>query len=331
MYDDDDDDAMISAFTYFPEPSILDVVPAESSLFGGIEVTVAIHGVDLSLYDHLSDIFCSFDGIIVTGTAKSWMTIECTAPPKDIPGLATLTVSLNGADFFSSSSSEPVIFNYVSSMYIVNLSPSHTSIGDSIASIEVTGFGFPDRSDMSCNFSDMVSSAVRLTSKTLLCPIPHFNNIGAYPFSVSVGTSGFVPTDIVFNVDAGFSIDSITPEYIAISQVDQLPYITLKGEGFWDFDELSCRIGSSITASVFVSGQEVLCVLPSSLTPGIVDVALTSNGFDFTSAGAIIVQYELMISSLLPALGPVTGYTPIEVTSAGTMGFQSDSQYLCHE
>ena len=96
--------------------------------------------------------------------------------------------------------------------------------------------------------------------------------------------------------------------------------VELNGAGFFEHGSNALRrVGLIITSGIYVSSDTVHCantVLTSMLQPGIYDVSLSMNGFDFIPAGNMeIIQSLMVLGHPFHCMGARTDILPLPCKS----------------
>lgn len=110
--------------------------------------------------------------------------------------------------------------------------------------------------------------------------------------------------------------------------------ITLTGQGFLNFPTLACRFGlnNGSQQAQFVSSEHIQCLTPNESEPGIVNLEVTLNGFDYTTQ---TINFEFMTMAVLSQLAPEIGFTnggvPVLLEGAGFAAIGRKVKYItCH-
>jgi hypothetical protein len=314
-----------ATFEFTQEPIFGAVEPASVSMHGGERVKLF---ASLGAVQPGATVWCLFGNRVVTGLVKPGR-VECVAPPAPTAGQVSISVSLNGGDYYPSDATAQMHINYHARVEVHDVVPKR---GPATGGTPVTviGTGFPDRADLQCVFGPFASFATRLDSSRLLCLVPqHSEALPAY-------TTAHVPMHITFGNQRRHSAfqyqytGPMTITGLAPARVSAAPVLgstlVLTGDGFTDSPEKACRIGTAVVEAVTLSNTQVACLMPVALSPGLANVALSENGVDFVSAGALAVQAELLLLEVTPMVGWTDGYTHVAIKASG---LDRDSDYLC--
>lgn len=140
-----------AGFTFFRRPSVITFEPAIFPESGG--ATISIEGFNLT---HTGLEACRFGGgEVVDATLWSESLIRCQVPPAS-PGLVTVEVTLNGADWMV----VPVRARYEPDRFVYSLSPSAGPLSGG-SHVVVTGVGFAnstgteERGVFFCSFGNL--------------------------------------------------------------------------------------------------------------------------------------------------------------------------------
>ena len=151
-------------FTYISNQVSLNLAPTSGVVTGGTLVNISSSSITQSRYAR-----CSFNGIVVRAVESSDGYLMCLTPAVSIPGIASVTYSLNGQDFVIGTN---LLFTYVPAMVVTRIDPAYGSVGGG-TSVTVSGQHFdPLSSTATCKFGDVVVSATVSTSNSLSCSSP---------------------------------------------------------------------------------------------------------------------------------------------------------------
>jgi hypothetical protein len=142
--------------------------------------------------------------------------------------------------------------------------------------------------------------------------------------------SNWVDSMIPFDYHNVVGITSISPSSVLETGMETITITGTNFDAVQDKEAISCRFGllGDLVSAKFLSATMVTCVAGAAESGvGEVAVSLTMNGVDFIHSLAPLKYVpHLTVSSISPALGPLTGGTSVTVTGTG---FLPDSDILC--
>ncbi|GMH75266.1 hypothetical protein TL16_g06702 [Triparma laevis f. inornata] len=312
-------------FDYFQKPIMTSLEPSTGPVSGGAFVTVQGTGFDGSS----GAVFCKFGSSVVSAMLLDEKHISCQSPPATSASASTVSISasINGADYVTNADLK---FAYYSELNIDSVSPASGTVSGGTM-VTVGGTNFTPRSDTQCKFGEKVVFAYYATPSSFVCVAPAQTAAGVKKLMIKYNSeSDWVDSMLPFDYHDAVSITSISPASILETGMEA---ITISGTNFdtvGDKDQISCRFGrlGDLVPAKFLSATLVTCVAGAAASGvGEVAVSLTMNGVDFVNSLAPLKYVpHLTVSSISPALGPLTGGTSVTVTGTG---FLHDSDILC--
>jgi IPT/TIG domain len=269
----------------------------------------------------------------VPATVLSSDLLACTAPQRR-PGAVPLLISTNGQQYVRASSD----YTYHVSVQVRAIEPT---VGPATGGtmVTVTGSGFADSADLSCEVGGRRAAAVYISSTELSCVVPPAASAGATTAAAAVRVSNngvdFAPesssssssSGAVFTYVGAVTAQSVTPSSGSVAGGTVL---RITGVGLTSVPTTQCVIGDVVVAAVAAADSDdaLLCTTPAVSSAGTVAVGLTVNGgADVTTTGLVFSYLpEVLLSSLLPAAGCENGGTQLLVLGSG---FIRDSQLAC--
>eukprot|EP01029_Cantina_marsupialis_P013339 TRINITY_DN2955_c0_g4_i3.p1 TRINITY_DN2955_c0_g4~~TRINITY_DN2955_c0_g4_i3.p1 ORF type:complete len:2510 (+),score=474.52 TRINITY_DN2955_c0_g4_i3:87-7616(+) len=291
-------------FSYDLPLHVSTISPSKGSILGGTEVLLL--GSNFHFYAGAysrSEILCKFgtSGVEVSAMLLDDETLSCVSPSSESTESSTvdLFVALNGVDFLPIGHE----FHFYSNFKLIRLSPNRGSPllsnrFDSNAEgtpILVHGSGFVESEDLLCKVGQQISKARFITSAVVECVVAvvHLSEQEqSRDLFVAISNNGIDFADaLVFTVDLPPMVFSITPNSGLFR--GQIPsFVT--GDNFQNSTDLACRFGQQDVPALYLSSQQVVCVVPSrvgnQIEPfGSIDVEITNNGIDYSASG---VEFE---------------------------------------
>ena len=228
----------------------------------------------------------------------------CTAPPSSSAQTVNLRVSLNGVDFYPDDHSA-LLFTYTSTSVINGLQPWHGPLSGGTP-VNVSGAGFPDM-PVKCLFSGVPSTGRRISPSVVTCHTPTMALSSHAVLTLSFADDSVVIRSMLsFRFEENFVITKISPSTITHG-TDSDHIITISGVGFVNYSGQMCKVGGVLFPAVWISPSTIECSISSSVSPGVWILSLTNNGIDFVGAESLLVASQLVLQSVTPASGPVSG------------------------
>ena len=296
---------------------ILEVSPM--SFTAGSSLSVVTYGLNLLSPIFSQNIICLLGDYRLVAFPKSTNTLECVAPVL-VDGRASLAVSLNGVDFYSSPTSA---LTYVSTPTLINLIPWHGPPAGG-TQIYILGVGYLKEVPVLCKIDGNFSIPIQVNETVVTCLSIAANH--GHLSEVSLFFSDIEASPLLyFSYDEVFIINGIEPTVISVSK-NYSNYVHIFGESFYEYSDQKCRFGHQLTDLIWISSSELLCRIPIVVTPGLADVFISSNSFDYTFVGTVSVLAELLLYSLFPTSGPQSGFSNITLEGSA---FNDNSNYIC--
>jgi IPT/TIG domain len=256
--------------------------------------------------------------------------LACTAPQRR-PGAVPLLISTNGQQYVRASSD----YTYHVSVHVRAVEPAvGPARGGTV--VTVTGSGFADSADLSCDVGERRAAAVYISSTALSCVVPPAASTSgsttAVAVKVSINGVDFAPDSssssaAVFTYVGAVTAQSVTPTSGSVAGGTVL---RITGVGLTSVATTQCVIGDTIVAAAVAAEGDgaLLCTTPAVSSAGTVAVGLTVNdGADVITTGLVFSYLpEVLLSSLLPAAGCENGGTQLLILGSG---FVRDSQLAC--
>lgn len=299
-------------FTYFATPTISHLDPSTGA--PGTVVDVVGEG-----FLDAASLACRFGGTIVAVSFKSVNLVTCKAPRQSIHGSAVaVEVSNNMVDWTSNG----VAFTTRPRSVLDSVTPKVGPVSGSTI-VRVTGFGFPETnssndfdSDISCRFGSTLVAATPAMDGELFCVSPAIDQTGSVSLEIAEGESDLTDSGWRFHyvpdVEVSEAYPLTGPEMGGTA-------VAITGSQFLGLEPVVCQFGVSgfRTTGHWQSRTVFVCHTPPQ-RPGIVRLAISTNGQQFTDTGLTYTyQPEAAVSSISPRSGSVHGGTYITVMGAG--------------
>jgi hypothetical protein len=236
--------------------------------------------------------------VVLSGTKMS-----CYSPPWPKPGPVNLQVTTESGENIYSEDNR-LSFEYVAQLTVSHVSPTWGMLsGGTLVKVRATGLR--NSSDLQCRFrsakfdgfrnektgslssTEYTVSGIFLSSFRVACISPAVPYEGRYALELSNNGVDFSFNGLQFEYVEPPKVDLVIP---SVGHSDGGTILQVTGSGFIDGGgALSCAFGSideiiSVRA-VFKSAFQVSCIAPKSIWGlGAVNVAVTTNGVDYSSA-----------------------------------------------
>ena len=299
-------------FTYFAMPTILHLDPR-------IGVPGTVVDVIGEWFLETAGLACRFGRSIVPAYFKSVKLVTCKAPRQMIYGsTVAVEVSNNMVDWTSNG----VSFTYRSRTMLDSVTPKVGPVSGN-TTVRVAGFGFPETnsgngfdSDISCRFGSTFVSATPAGDGELFCISPAIAQPGSVSLEIAEGESDLTDSGWRFHyvpdVDVSGAYPLTGPEMGDTA-------VAITGSQFLGLEPVVCQFGASgfRAAGHWLSRTVFVCHTPPQ-RPGIVRLAISTNGQQFTDTGLTYTYHPgATVSSISPQGGSVHGGTHITVSGAG--------------
>jgi hypothetical protein len=269
----------------------------------------------------------SDDAIVVSARWLSSTQLQCPAPSsRSGATAAAVAVSLNGG--VQSSEAALALFRYLPAAAVYTVVPafgtastsssSSSSSSDSAAlEVIVTGTGFTDSPELSCQFGTAAKPVpARYINATAVACVPSADGslaaadttVAAAAVAVTVRvalTAGdYTASSAVFTFVPAAAVTVVAPSAGPLSGGT---VVTVTGSGFMYTPTLACRFGSTTVPVVLLAATELSCVAPPAQGQGAVVLSVTNNGVEWTtaattsSAGKFRYYAQAIVEGVSPA------------------------------
>jgi len=301
-------------------PKVTTVYPA--SVSSQVSEHVNVYG---EFFSNRAGLGCIFGQTFVDAIYISSKEIKCRTPIR-APGVVTFEVVQGGPSGYLSV--DNVKFTFTADVSIAMAVPSHGPVGGGtvislIGSNMVENTIVEAQSDSQnvvlCRFGTVQVRALSFSNNEIKCASPpalDLFNAGAVRLDVSSnnGTTwsrSYVP----YVYEREVQVHNLSPSR---GIVDGGTQVLVEGYRFKNSTSLKCKFGESVVQAVYLNPSELFCTAPPR-TSGVVEVEVSTNGFDFSWT---MVQYEyydkLAVSDIWPTLGGgLIGNTVVSVFGSG--------------
>ncbi len=290
------------SFTWVAAPVVTGVSPAAGPLTGGAQVTISGSGFTNAMG-------VSFGGSPATSFAvQSDGVITATAPAGT--GSADIVVTTAGG---SSATSSADMFSWVAAPIVTGISPaSGPTIGGT--PVTITGSGFTGATAVS--FGGTPAASFTFVSDTdITATAPAGSGSGDVVVTAPGGMSATSPVD-VFTWVVELAIAGISPS--AGPQAGGT-LVNITGSGFTGATGVSFD-STPATSFTVVSDSVITATAPAGSGSGDVVVATSGGSSPTTPADVFTWVPAPVVTGISPAIGPVTGGSPVAISGSGFTG-----------
>ena len=247
----------------------------------------------------VNNIFCDFEGVLVSATINSYEEGTCVVPYHDV---STVLFSLKypGLDY---------VGNYLNYTFddLIRFTIVPNSGSESGGTIITLIGEFSTLTDIVCDFEGILVVANVRNNVTCIAPAGTGNVLLSF-YSQGMLYSSYIPVYYHYipyptlnslNVDSSPTLGNST--------------VIISGSGFVTNYHWQCLFGSLLTEAIFLNSSYVLCYSPSQPS-GTVTLSLTTNNRDFTNFLSFYYTSDISIRSLYPNIGPGTGSSTTTIT-----------------
>jgi hypothetical protein len=249
--------------------------------------------------------------------------MRCVSPSSSRSGPSSVQVSMNGQQFVSSD----ITFTFRAAVQVSSIWPS---VGSATGGIPVTvlGSGFSAAAQLldalQCRFNLTSTQARHLSESQLVCDSP-MSSPGLMALEVSTNGQDFSSSGVLYE-SVTVAIEELAP-WLGPTQGGT--HVVISGPGLARLPSLHCQFAPvsffdavamlpwlEVAASTFDSRQ-VTCRSPSGISTGWSRVELVQLGKLLQSTGSFYVHASILISQIIPSVGPVGGGTRVVVFGSG--------------
>jgi len=319
-------------FTFYSQPTRLEIYPAHGVSGGGTEVKVSSLQLSrvLSKLQSLGtslDPTCQFDATIVPALIDKGGYIICTSPPIETVNLLNVTthavqvsVSINDQDYISTSEQ----YHYYHPPSINSVNPDIVWVEEEATELIIRGSNFLPLNQASCIVGDEIIQAHAVSSSEVRCLVKNLNHTDQV-VPVSVSLNGGVDSSNVLPLSCRVNnpmILSASPLFVSEAGGTT---VELRGTGF---DQIKSRglikLNDALVPLSVIDNTTASFDAPSGV--GDSTIQISYHGSTFTETG-FELQYTppLQITTIKPAF--VVLNTMNRVTLSGRFG--GDWNYKC--
>ncbi len=278
------------------------IFPVSGPLSGGTQVRLRAR----SLF-HTHTIHCMVGGIKIQMQRASAFEAWCVTPPSTINGVVDIRISCNDQEYITTGAH----FEYQSEVHILKIVPSFGSLSGNTR-VMIGGTGFVESGSLTCQFGGMQTSVHRfISSQEVECFSPS-SNTGFVKVQVANNALDFGSSFARFEYHYALELHYLEP---STGVLRGSTAITFMGNHFRNTSTFSCRFGSVVVKSQWISEGIGFCSTPKAPRFGIYQFDVASNGMDWTDRGLSFYYYEpVHITSISPSIAPASsGQTLVTV------------------
>ena len=302
---------LLSAYTYFPKPTLATVSPSTGALTGG--TTIALSGTGFTA-NMAGTNTVTIGGNPATGlTTINNTTITCVTPAGSTSGAADIVISNdNGAVTLVGG------FLYSSSPTVTSVAPAAgTSLGGTSVTITGTGFVSNQAGANSVTFDgNPATVVVAVDDTTITCVTP----AGAAGAAVDVVVNNANGTGTLiggFTYHASPTVAAVAP---AAGTALGGSAVTISGTGFLNNDAGTNTVtfdGAPATSVAVVDDTTLTCVTPAGTGGASVDVVVTNDNGTATLSSGFDYHPTPTVTDVTPSAGTSLVGTSVTVTGTG--------------
>ena len=224
-----------------------------------------------------------------------------------------LEVSLNAGHDFSSNG---FLFHYLPDLQVLGIYPNH---GPRQGGTVITVVGEHFERGLQCIIGAHAAVATVVNSTAAFCISPP--NAKAERTELELRHDHHMPdvsftsATIAFTYDSDVDLTAAIPDKVGTTR---RTLVKVLGTGFLPTDELRCKFGVVEVNADYISGSVLICRVPPGLTPGHLELTVSTNAVDFVSnVLGMFVYKPPRIQTLSPILGPTKFGTKVVVEGEG--------------
>ena len=244
----------------------------------------------------------------VSGLAATWVSItqvQCTSPALSASNVS-VSISNNNQDYANSTA----VFQFQPIPTVSLLQPTAGPAAGG-TSVTVTGTNFVSV-NVFCRFGSTRVAVQVFTSPTRIVCVAPSGTAGTTSFEVTLNNQDFTSTGMQYLYHPDATVTGVAPPNGPPTGATN---VTVSGTNFVNTAALQCRFGTAaaVVAS-FMTTTSVMCMSPSTTTPGQVALEVTNNGNDYTTSN-VLFRYNSnsTIGSIYPSFGWLSGGTTVEL------------------
>ena len=267
-------------FEYIEDPIIFTVIPG----IGAPGDLVQIRGVGFLRW---SNLVCFFGGAGAFSVILSDSVLSC-AVPRTIDGPVLITLQVNAQEFTRSA----VEFLVRSHTALLSIFPVLGPAFRGMTRVTIKGSNFPSSVDVVCAFGTATTSALVLSSDTVICQAPP-HALGVVDVSV-MSDSVFLSQTLQYKYVPDPSVQRIQPTSGSILGGFN---VFVRATNLLNVSSLACAFGNMPSRAVFLSNKTLVCIAPAisaadALNYSSVALEITINGVDYTNDQVQFVYFN---------------------------------------
>ena len=329
-------------YRFVPNCQIISISPRSSprNFKGLVNITGNFKSLSVLGSHHY---FCKFGRSKSSITLLSLTSLSCSLPEADKNGVVEVDIV---DEFDASLLDHKSHFEFEDKIQLKNVEVSRI-YSDSSAIIKLEGSNL--KPNLKCRFDfdgieSIVAKMIYINETAVFCRYPQifsqqikYDVIQATVYLILGNLTSLPASRVIFNKIP--VIGSISP---SLGKIDGGTLVTICASsnfnGWMNSPHLACRFGSLQTKATWINARKVECQSPPSenLLESTVIVAVTDNGFDFSSTGEAhppVFEYSDLpiISSISPDFGFINSETSVLVQGEGFMNRDSISCVVIYD
>ena len=304
---------LLLSYTVLYDWNVLSITPRISGLPGGTLLTVTG-----DYFLPTSQLACLFTppGTSMAATYINSTTLTCPTPPANVLGDVSVQVTVDGRNY---SDAAEATLTYAAASYVSAFSPVSGYAGIA-TTITITGQHFIDSPLLALMVDNLtISSVTFVSASSIVASLPAY---GVSTVAITVLPNNEASIAINFTFLPLPVLSLITPARVVQSLAGDS--VRLDGYNFSLVNglDLVCLFGALLpTVLTFIAPTSVSCVVPTALSPGVVNVSLVlrSNPSVRISVNWLLFTYDadMAVVSYSPTSGALSSYTVLTIRGTG--------------
>jgi hypothetical protein len=315
----------------FVVPRLTSVYPSEVS--STREQWVTVYGED---FVNRAGLGCMFGATFAEADFISATELRCATPSRP-PGAVVLEVVNGGSSVLSTSNTkfvftvDPSLSSVLPSFGPMSGNTVVSIFGSNLVENGVTERDGEQRTVVLCRFGKVQVLAASYSNNVIRCAVPESPQL-LNPSTVRLDVSSNNGTSwsasyLTYSYERFVEVQNVNPSRGVVEGGTSVLVEGYRFKNTTDAGTLKCKFGASVVDARYISETQLLCASPPR-SAGVVDVEVTTNGYDYSWTGIEYEYYQRMtVASIWPKVGgAMIGNTV--VTVHGT-GFAAERELSC--
>ena len=310
----------------FSEPLVTSISPTQSSIHGGLTVTIEGNGFN----PIPGKTTVTVGGSPCEIVRVSYGVIECVTPPHPLSNAVTLQVMVDsgGASRRRRNVNNPFpslsfAFTQAATPVLTSISPTSGKGGDVLT---ILGSGLnPSQDEVEVHIGDVPCAVTSSADGSVVCTLAA-HAAGSYNVDVLVPGRGWATSGLSFTYS--LDIDNVNPNESGFGGGRVL---VLQGHGFDETAAINiCGNECTLNSDHSTTTAEISCEAPSHALESndqVCDIEITLNGLTSTLSSGFTYKLAMtsQITSVTPSRGGTGGGTTLTIRGSGFSNTQSDN------